>query len=81
MNHKQFEKPWYVYTWDGTSYDDNNVPLLVKGERGVSDARLWQGMTDGNSTTLRGLINYQKSINSSQNIKVLLGVEQISEPG
>ena len=78
LNHKQFEKPWYVYTWDGTSYDDNNVPLLVKGERGVSDARLWQGMTDGNSTTLRGLINYQKSINSSQNIKVLLGVERIS---
>lgn len=78
LNHKQFEKPWYVYTWDGTSYDANNVPLLVKGERGVSDARLWQGMTDGNSTTLRGLINYQHSINTSQNIKVLLGVERIS---
>jgi TonB-linked SusC/RagA family outer membrane protein len=78
LNHKQFEKPWYVYTWDGTSYDADNVPLLVKGERGVSDARLWQGMTDGNSTTLRGLINYQHSINTEHNVKVLLGVERIS---
>jgi TonB-linked SusC/RagA family outer membrane protein len=78
LNHKQFEKPWYVYTWDGTSYDADNVPLLVKGQRGVSDARLWQGMTDGNSTTLRGLINYQHSINTQHNIKVLLGVERIS---
>jgi len=78
LNHKQFEKPWYVYTWDGTSYDADHVPLLVKGQRGVSDARLWQGMTDGNSTTLRGLINYQHSINTEHNIKVLLGVERIS---
>ena len=22
LNHKQFEKPWYVYTWDGVTRDD-----------------------------------------------------------
>ena len=78
LNHKQFEKPWYVYTWDGSSYDANHVPVLVKGERGVSDARLWQGFTDGNSSTLRALINYQHSIKDKHNIKVLLGTERIS---
>ncbi|MGN6618378.1 MAG: SusC/RagA family TonB-linked outer membrane protein [Ilyomonas sp.] len=78
LNHKQFEKPWYVYTWDGVSRDENDVPVLVKGERGVSDARLWQGFTDGSSSTLRALINYQTSIKDKHNIKVLLGTERIS---
>lgn len=78
LNSKQFEKPWYVYTWDGVTRDANNVPVLVKGQRGVSDARLWQGMTDGNSSTLRALINYQHSISNRHNIKVLLGTERIS---
>ena len=56
----------------------NDVPVLVKGQRGVTDARLWQGMTDGNSATLRALINYQHSIGNKHNIKVLLGTERIS---
>ncbi|TKK72074.1 TonB-dependent receptor [Ilyomonas limi] len=78
LNHKQFEKPWYVYTWDGVTRDENDIPVLVKGQRGVSDARLWQGFTDGNSSTLRALINYQTSIKDKHNIKVLLGTERIS---
>ena len=78
LNHKQFEKPWYVYTWDGLTYDANQVPVLVKGMRGVTDARLWQGMLDGSSTTVKGLINYQHSIGERHNIKVLLGAERTS---
>ncbi len=78
LNHKQFEKPWYVYTWDGLTYDATNTPVLVKGERGVSDAQLWQAFNDGNSSTLRALINYQHSISDKHNIKVLLGTERIS---
>jgi TonB-linked SusC/RagA family outer membrane protein len=78
LNHKQFEKPWYVYTWDGLTYDANQVPVRVKGMRGVTDARLWQGMLDGSSTTVKGLINYQHSIGERHNIKVLLGTERTS---
>ncbi len=78
LNHKQFEKPWYVYTWDGLTRDANQVPVLVKGMRGVTDARLWQGMLDGSSTTVKGLINYQTSIADKHNIKVLLGTERTS---
>ncbi|HEY8660851.1 MAG TPA: TonB-dependent receptor [Hanamia sp.] len=78
LNHKQFEKPWYVYTWDGQTVDANKVPVLIQGQRGVSDAHLWQGLTDGNSSTLRALINYQHSIRGVHNIKVLLGTERIS---
>ena len=78
LNHKQFEKPWYVYTWDGVTRDQNDVPVLVKGQRGVTDARLWQAMSDGNSSTLRALINYQKNIGESHKFKLLLGTERIS---
>src|SRR5665647_1778509 len=31
LNHKQLEKNWYVYTWDGQTYDANKVPVLVQG--------------------------------------------------
>ena len=78
LNHKQFEKPWYVYTWDGQTVDANKVPVLIQGQRGVSDAHLWQGLTDGNSSTLRALINYQHSIRGMHNIKLLLGTEKIT---
>ncbi len=76
LNHKQFEKPWYVYTWDGLSYDNNHTPVLVKGRRGVTDPRLWQSMTDGSRSTLKALINYERSINDKHNIKLLFGTER-----
>ncbi|WP_235921305.1 SusC/RagA family TonB-linked outer membrane protein [Foetidibacter luteolus] len=78
LNRKQFTKPWYVYTWDGVSRDADDVPVLVKGTRGVTDARLWQAMTDGNSSTIRALINYQFSIAERHRFKFFLGAERIS---
>jgi len=78
LNHKQFEQPWYVYTWDGVTKDQSGTPVLVKGIRGVTDARLWQGMTDGNSSTLRALINYSHNIGDKHKFKLLLGTEKIS---
>lgn len=75
FNHKQFEKPWYLYTWDGQTRDANGTPVLVKGKRGVTDPQLWQSMADASRSTFKGLANYQYNFNNKHDIKVMLGIE------
>lgn len=76
-NHKQFEKPWFLYTWDGQSKDANGTPALVKGMRGVTDPQLWQSMNDGHQSTLRALVNYQHTFDEVHNFKAMLGTERM----
>src|SRR5690606_24010168 len=33
-NRKLWEIPWDLYTWDGQSFDDNNIPVLVPAQKG-----------------------------------------------
>lgn len=76
-NTKQFTKPWYVYTWDGQTMDENGTPVLVKGKRGVSEPRLSQNMSDGTRTLLKALVNYQTDLGERSNFEALLGWERI----
>lgn len=76
-NDKQFTKPWYVYTWDGQTRDENGTPVLEKGKRGVSEPRLSQSMSDGTRTLLKALANYETNIGGKNNIEALLGWERI----
>jgi TonB-linked SusC/RagA family outer membrane protein len=78
QNRKLWETPWYLYNWDGVTYDANNEPVLVKGKKGFSDPQLTQSMTDGSRTTLNGLINYEHSFNDKHDLKLLVGSEMIS---
>jgi len=77
QNHKLWQKPWYLYTWDGTSYDDQGVPLLVKGQRGFSEPRLTQSMNDGQRMTLNAIVNYDRTFASVHHVKALVGYERI----
>ena len=76
LNQKVWETPWYLYTWDGSSLDANNKPVLTKVKSGYSDPSLFQYMDDGNVSTLNALLNYQTTISEKHNIKVLLGTEK-----
>ena len=73
---KLFQKPWYLYSWDGVSYDANNEPVMVKGKKGFDDPRLQEWMDDNESVLLNGLINYETRI-SQHGFRFLLGVESI----
>ncbi len=77
-NRKRWTTPWYLYSWDGSSYDGNNVPVLTKVQKGYTDARLKQWMTDGTTITLNGLINYNGTFAEKHGVKVLLGIERIT---
>ncbi|MGQ8335541.1 TonB-dependent receptor [Sunxiuqinia sp. A32] len=77
-NRKRFQKPWTLYTWDGTSMDENNEPLLAGVKRGFTDPRLQQWMSDEAKTTINGLINYERTFGLKHDIKILLGAERIT---
>jgi TonB-dependent starch-binding outer membrane protein SusC len=76
LNQKVWETPWYLYTWDGSTLNGNNKPVLTKVKSGYSDPSLSQYMEDGNVTTLNALLNYETSISNKHHIKVLLGTEK-----
>ena len=78
LNRKRFQKPWYLYNWDGLTYDANKQPLLMAAKKGFTDPMLQQWMNDANRTTLNGLINYERIFDGKHEIKVLVGSERIS---
>jgi len=72
---KNFQQPWYLYSWDGLTYDDNDVPVLVKGKKGIDDANLNQYSADSTDYLLNGLVNYSRTIGSNHHIGILAGIE------
>jgi TonB-dependent starch-binding outer membrane protein SusC len=74
--HKRLEKPWYLYSWDGTSYDANNEPILSKAKKGFDDARLSQDTEDNQNFLLNGRIDYEFDINDVHAVKVMVGSEK-----
>ncbi len=77
---KRFETPWYLYSWDGKTYDANNQPVLVKGKKGFDDPRLTESMEDNQNTLLNGLINYERVFNG-HGVKMTVGVESYQGKG
>jgi TonB-linked SusC/RagA family outer membrane protein len=72
---KIFQQPWYLYSWDGLSYDANKIPILVRGKKGIDDPNLNEYMEDNRDYLVNGLINYKTTIAANHNIAVLVGME------
>jgi TonB-linked SusC/RagA family outer membrane protein len=61
---KKWEIPWYLYTWDKVSYEDDGVtPKLSKGQRGPAEPRLSQGDEDQLNVLLGGILTYERTFN------------------
>jgi TonB-linked SusC/RagA family outer membrane protein len=73
---KRFETPWYLYSWDGSTFDDNGQPVLVKGKKGYSDPRLRMASEDNQSILLNAMFNYERTIADDHYIKFLIGSER-----
>ncbi len=78
--HKRWETPWYLYSWDGQSYDENGKPVLVKGKKGFDDPRLTEDMEDNRNILLNGRLNYERTFNDNT-FKIMAGVETRSGGG
>ncbi|MCF0069735.1 SusC/RagA family TonB-linked outer membrane protein [Dyadobacter sp. CY261] len=71
---KNWQTPWYLYSWDGSTYDANGKPLLVRGKKGFDDPRLQQWAEDNQNVLLNGILTYGKNIGKHA-IKVMAGIE------
>ena len=76
--HKNFQTPWYLYTWDGVTKDANGVPVTVKGKRGLDAPQLTEHFQDGHKTTFNAYTTYERSISDKHNMKLMLGTESQS---
>lgn len=72
---KMWETPWYLYRWDGTSYEADGVtPKLTKALRSTfTDPRLTQNEYMNTNTNFTFLVNYDKTFNTDHTVGVLLG--------
>lgn len=78
---KNWQKPWYLYSWDGTSMGEDGLPLLVEGKKGFDDARLTESMEDNLGILLSGFVNYQRTFADDHDVTAMVGVERITNNG
>ncbi len=78
---KIWQTPWYLYSWDGTSYGDNGLPLLQKGKKGYDDARLNQLRENNYNIQLSAILNYNRNFGENHILNATLGVERIKGRG
>ncbi len=71
---KQLNKRYDLYTWDGTTVDANNIPVLVKGQYG-GESNLSQQMDIAKEYMVNSLLNYQHTFNKVHDVGFLAGVE------
>ncbi|MBX2922872.1 MAG: TonB-dependent receptor [Chitinophagaceae bacterium] len=77
---KLWQTPWYLYSWDHQSYDDQNNPVLKQGIKGFSDARLTESMQDNKTLLLYGTVNYKK-VFGENTVNLLAGMESRTGDG
>ena len=77
-NRKVFQTPWYLYNWDGQSYDAEGNPILEKGKKGFSDPRLSQSMEDRQDILMNAMMKYNRTIGGVHTLNFLVGTERRS---
>jgi TonB-linked SusC/RagA family outer membrane protein len=74
---KNWMTPWYLYTWDKKTYqEDGKTPLLVRSKRGTDQATLNQGDEDQTNLLLRGLVTYDRTIKKNHTLNFVFGIER-----
>jgi TonB-linked SusC/RagA family outer membrane protein len=71
--HKEFETPWYLYTWDG-----NPDHILTKFKTGLASPQLTEDMADGLNININAYATYEKTLSEKHTIKVMAGTERRS---
>jgi TonB-dependent starch-binding outer membrane protein SusC len=73
---KNFTEPWRLYSWDGTTVDANQKPVLTSNVFGAgtnNSPTLYESFQSNFSKLAYGLVNYQTTIGDNHSIKLMLG--------
>ncbi len=74
QNNKNWQKPWTLYYWDGSSFEsDGTTPVLKGQQKGNADPSLSQSTRQELAVNLSGMINYDKKIGDHA-ITLLAGI-------
>jgi len=77
QNDKLWKTPWYLYSWDRTSFQEDGIPLVSRVQRGYANAELTQEMSDTRLVTLNALAKYDFTIANNHQFNLMAGVERI----
>lgn len=72
---KRFRTPWYLYTWDYATYDQNGEPALQRSARGLSAPELQEEFERSSGQTTNAYVNYTKDIGAHA-IGLMVGTEK-----
>ena len=72
---KRFRTPWYLYTWDGVTYDANGDGVLQRSQRGLSAPELVEEFGKTSGQTTNAYINYTKDF-GQHNFAFMAGAEK-----
>ncbi len=76
---KVWSTPWFLYTWDGSTLENDGVtPALVKGRRGPADPRLTQSDQSRLNILLGATATYERSF-GDHDLVFLAGVNRETE--
>lgn len=71
---KTWNKPWYIYSWDYTTYDDAGNPVLTKVQKGPTTQPTLNNYTqDQLNTMLQGIVSYDHAF-GDHHVTALAGV-------
>ncbi|ADB38495.1 SusC/RagA family TonB-linked outer membrane protein [Spirosoma linguale] len=72
---KRWQTPWFVYSWDYTSYDPTTKePLLQRVQKGPAQSTLNQYTNDQLNSLLSGILSYDHTFGASHAITLLAGI-------
>ncbi|HYH56020.1 MAG TPA: SusC/RagA family TonB-linked outer membrane protein, partial [Anseongella sp.] len=74
---KRWEKPWTLYYWDGTSFEEDGVTPALRGEvrSPFTDPRLQEWAASELGVNLTGMVNYDR-VFGDHTLNLLAGVQR-----
>ena len=75
VNHNRLTRPWYLYNWDGVSFDADNKPILIKMQRGNATTVNVADKQKEHRNTYNAFLAYEFSLSGSSRFSLITGYE------
>jgi TonB-linked SusC/RagA family outer membrane protein len=77
IDHNKLTRPWYLYSWDGVSYDGDNNPLLLKMQRGANTINNFQDTQKAHRNSYNANLAYELSLSGKHRFSFITGFESL----
>ncbi len=73
--HNNLTRPWYLYTWDGVSYDVDSKPVMIKVQRGGATTINSANEQKEHGNTYNAFLAYEFSLSGNSRLSLITGYE------